>query len=91
MAGLWERARPITWFIVMVNLIFPLWVVHGLQSASTLNCAKAYYNNCVAGPVGTSTPLVPMLMMWLFADIALAIAWVVSRPRPQLRGPSPYS
>ena len=91
MAGLWERARPITWFIVMVNLIFPLWVVHGLQSGSTLNCAKAYYNNCVAGPAGTSTPLVPMLMMWVFADIALAIAWVVSRPRPQLQGPSPYS
>ena len=27
----------------------------------------------------------------LLADLALAIAWVMSRPRPPLQGPSPYS
>lgn len=87
----WGQTRPITWFIVVVNLIFPLWVLHGLQSGPTLSCAKVFYNNCVAAPNAASSPLVPMLLMWLFADIALGVAWVVSRPRPKLQGPSPYS
>lgn len=91
MASIWERARPITWFIVVINAIFPLWVLHGLQSGSAMNCAKAYYNNCVAAPMAASSPLLPMLLMWVFADLALAIAWVMSRPRPPLQGPSPYS
>jgi len=83
--------RPISWFIVMVNLLFPFWVLHGLNSNSTLSCAKVFYNNCVQTSPAASTPLIPMLMMWFFADIFLLVAWVISRPRPQLRGPSPYS
>lgn len=91
MAEFLGRLRPISWFIVVVNLIFPLWVLHGLQSGATLSCAKVFYDNCVANPNTASSPLVPMLLMWVFADIALGIAWAVTRPRPQLRGPSPYS
>lgn len=91
MQGSWRHFRPITWFIVGVNLLFPLWVLHGLQTNSTLTCAKFFYNQCVAGPAGSSTPLIPMLAMWLFADIFLAVGWVISRPRPELRGPSLYS
>lgn len=91
MAGSWGRARPITWFIVLVNLIFPLWVLHGMQSSAAMSCAKVFYNNCVAASETASSPLVPMLLMWVFADIALGIAWAVSRPRPQLQGPSPFS
>jgi hypothetical protein len=91
MAGIWERARPLTWFIVVVNLIFPLWVLHGMRRDAVLVCAKAFYNNCVAAPQAASSPLVPMLLMWVFADLALAIAWLLSRPRPQLQGPSPLS
>ena len=91
MAGIWDRARPITWFILAVNLIFPLWVLHGMQRTTAMTCAKYFYDNCVAASAAASSPLVPMLVMWLFADLALGIAWVVTRPRPQLQGPSPYS
>jgi hypothetical protein len=91
MAGSWGRWRPITWFIVAMNAMFPLWVLHGLQSGAVLSCAKFFYNHCVATTEAASSPLVPMLLMWLFVDIALGIAWVISRPRPQLQGPSPYS
>lgn len=83
--------RPITWFIVTVNVIFPFWVLHGLQAGATLNCAKIFYDKCVPGPEPAGSPLLPMLLMWVFVDIALAIAWVITRPRPQLQGPSPYS
>ncbi len=91
MRGSWGRSRPITWFIVTVNLIFPLWVLHGLQRGVSMSCAKFSYDNCVEIYGAASSPLIPMLLMWVFTDIALGIAWVVSQPRPPLQGPSPYS
>lgn len=91
MTGNWRQARPITWFIVGANLLFPLWVLHGLQANSTLSCAPVFYNNCVATHPEASSPLIPMLTFWLFADIFLLAGWLISRPRPPLRGPSHLS
>jgi len=87
----WRRWRPVTRFIIGVNLVFPLWVLHGLQPHATLSCAKAVYNNCVPSATAASSPLIPMLTMWLFADIFLLVGWAISRPRRKLSGPSPFS
>ncbi len=84
----WVRDwRPITWLVLVTNLLFPLWVLHGMDLAERQRCTG---EQCTTFGQGSS-PLIPMLMIWLFADLILVAAWALTLPRPQGRGPSPLS
>ncbi len=79
--------RPITWFAIVVNAIFPFWVLHGMRVAEQVHCTAA---GCSTFGQGTS-PLIPMLVVWFIADLGLGLAWSLTLPREFGVGPSPYS
>ena len=76
--------RPITWFALVVNAIFPLWLLHGLQLGETGYCSAV-------GCTAPSNPLIGMLVIWFIADLLLAAAWALTLPREPGIGPSPFS
>lgn len=74
--------RPITWFIVVVNALFPLWVLHGLSLSNRPTCTPETVVLCVDRVTGVaSSTLVPSLLLWLLADVLLLIVWLVTRQR----------
>ena len=79
--------RPVTWFIVVTNAIFPLWLLHGMSLAERQRCTP---DGCTTFGHGSS-PLISMLLVWLVADLMMGAAWALTLPRPRGQGPSPFS
>lgn len=80
--------RKFTWFILIVNVLFLIWLITGVSSASgeIQDCstlAAQAKSTCEAGnagtAVGTGLGVGIIILLWVMVDIILGIIWLVTR------------
>jgi hypothetical protein len=82
--------RPFTWFIVVINILFLIWVIAGAGSAANTvkDCSSLSGQAkqvCEAGNAGTAAGTAIgvgiIIFLWAFVDIILGVIWLVTRPK----------
>ena len=75
--------RKFSWFILAVNVLFLVWIIGGVSSASSSsNCTGLDAQTCRdATAIGTGIGAILIIALWAFADVILGIIWLVTRPR----------
>lgn len=79
-----RKKRKFTWFILVVNALFLIWVISGAASAHghATGCGTLSQADCdSAKDVGTSIGVFLIVAFWAFVDIILGIMWLVTRKR----------
>ena len=73
--------RPMTWVIVIINILFLVWVISA-GGAAAENCddvARAERDACEAGTaIGASIGIGLVLFLWALVDIILGVIWLVT-------------
>jgi hypothetical protein len=73
--------RKMTWFIVIVNILFLVWVIGGASSVSE-NCEGlrgSELDACETGnAVGAGIGITIIIFLWVLVDIILGILWLVT-------------
>lgn len=73
--------RKFTWFILVVQVLFLIWIIAGVGSASG-NCAGEVgdaLDACQAGTaIGASIGVGLIIFLWVFVDIILGLIWLVT-------------
>jgi len=79
-----EKKRVFTWVILVVNILFLLWIVSGLTSASN-NCSGMIgsdLDTCQgATAVGAGIGVIVIVFFWALVDVILGVLWLVTRPK----------
>ncbi|MFN2388384.1 MAG: zinc ribbon domain-containing protein [Actinomycetota bacterium] len=73
--------RKMTWFIVIVNILFLVWVIGGAGSVadSCEGLTGSELDACQAGTaIGASIGIGLILVLWVVVDIILGILWLVT-------------
>ena len=75
------RWRKMTWFIVIVNILFLLWLIAGVGGTAA-NCEGLVGDEldiCEAGTaVGATIGAGLIIVLWVMVDIILGILWLVT-------------
>jgi RNA polymerase subunit RPABC4/transcription elongation factor Spt4 len=75
------RWRKMTWFIVVVNVLFLIWLIAGAGAAAE-NCEGLVGEDldiCEAGTaVGATIGAGIIIFLWVLVDIILGILWLVT-------------
>jgi hypothetical protein len=73
--------RPLTWFILVVNVLFLIWMI-SLGGAAAENCddvTRAEMDACEAGTaIGATLGAGLIIFLWVAADVILGIVWLVT-------------
>jgi hypothetical protein len=73
--------RKMTWFIVIVNILFLIWLIAGTGAAAS-NCEGLVGDEldiCEAGTaVGATIGAGIIIFLWVLVDIILGILWLVT-------------
>ena len=73
--------RPLTWVILVINLLFLFWIIGGLNAAGE-NCAGLVGDELDACEVGTGIgagiAVTGILIFWVLVDIILGIIWLIT-------------
>ena len=73
--------RKTTWLILFVQVIFIIWIIVGVASASD-NCAGVdadYLDACQAGTaVGAGIGVGLIIVLWAMVDVILGVIWLVT-------------
>ena len=73
--------RKFTWFILVVQVIFVIWIIAGASSASN-NCDGLIGDDldiCQAGTaIGASLGIGIIIFLWAFVDIILGLVWLIT-------------
>jgi hypothetical protein len=84
------RWRKMTWFFLVVNALFVLWIATGTNSAQSTDCANdpdvragtISQSACEAAvDVGTGIGVALIIVLWFFVFVILSIVWFMTRPR----------
>lgn len=75
--------RKMSWFILVVNALFLVWVIVGAATAGhATNCGTLDKQTCQAATdVGTGIGVAIIVVIWVVVDFILLIIWLVTRPR----------
>lgn len=75
----WRKA---TWAIVIWTVIFAIWIVGGINAASSTPCDPALTQELcdAATGIGTGIGVTLVFTLWLIGFIVLSIIWFMSRP-----------
>lgn len=73
--------RKMTWFILVVQVLFIIWIVAGTSSAAS-NCDGLVGTDldvCQAGTaIGAGIGMGIIIFLWAFVDIILGLIWLVT-------------
>ena len=74
--------RPLTWVIIVIQVLFVLWIISAMNSASG-NCAdettQSGLEACQAGTaIGAGIGFMFILFLWAMVDVILGVTWLVT-------------
>jgi len=73
--------RKFTWFILVIQVIFVIWIIAGASSASS-NCDGLVGDEldiCQAGTaIGAGLGIGIIIFLWAFVDIILGLIWLIT-------------
>jgi hypothetical protein len=73
--------RPLTWVVLVVQALFVIWLVAGVNAASSgSDCsASSYRDSCEAGQtIGTGIAIGIVIFLWALVDVILGVVWLVT-------------
>jgi hypothetical protein len=71
--------RPLTWFILAVQVLFIVWLIAGVNSASDTCSNDQYSDACRAGEaIGMGIGIGLVLFLWALVDVILGVIWLVT-------------
>ena len=79
--GKMRNWRKMTWFILIVQVLFVIWIVGGASSAadSCTGLSGDDLDICQAGTaIGASIGIGFIIVLWAFVDIILGVIWLVT-------------
>ena len=81
--------RPLTWIILVVNILFLIWVISGIATGGQggEDCIREARTNqfldrkdCeTAGQLGTAVGVGLIIVLWALVDVILGVLWLVTR------------
>jgi len=76
-----KNFRKMTWFILIIQVLFVIWIIVGTSSASG-NCDGEMGDAlavCQAGTaIGTGIGIGLILFFWLVVDVILGLVWLIT-------------
>lgn len=71
--------RPLTWFILVAQAPFAIWLIVALAGSDT-DCPEGEFQEfCQSGAaLGTTIGVVLVLAIWAMADVILGVCWLVT-------------
>jgi zinc-ribbon domain len=76
--------RPFTWVILAVNVLFLIWLITGISTASgnATNCGTLSQETCnEARNAGTAIGAGIIIFLWALVDVILGVIWLITRPK----------
>lgn len=74
--------RKLSWFILLVNVLFLVWIIVGASSSKATNCGTLSAADCTtATQIGTGIGAVLIVVLWAVVDVILLVIWMITRPR----------
>lgn len=73
--------RPLTWIIVVVNILFAAWIIGGIGAAADTCAGKTgdELEWCQAGAaIGGTAAVGIIVFFWVAVDMVLGIVWLVT-------------
>ncbi len=73
--------RPLTWVIVVVQVLFIFWLIGGVGSGvEDADCANQTYSDaCETGTaIGAGIAFMFIVFLWAMVDVILGVIWVVT-------------
>jgi hypothetical protein len=87
------RWRKMTWVLNVWNALFLVWIIAGIASRPSKNCATdpdvlkgiISKQTCeAASDVGTGIGVTALIVLWFVGFIILSLVWLMSRPKHRL-------
>jgi hypothetical protein len=72
--------RRITRWMVVANALFALWLFRAVVGGPMVGCQNFQRGLCSASSQVVANPGFSILMLWLIADVILAVVWLLTRP-----------
>lgn len=72
--------RPLTWVILVVQVLFVVWLIGGINAAGDETCPESQYSDaCEAGQaMGTGIAIFMIILLWALLDVILGVIWLVT-------------
>lgn len=71
--------RPLTWVILIVQVLFLVWVIAAANSGAHACTDSEYSDACVnSAAIGTMIGLAFILFLWALIDVILGVTWMVT-------------
>src|SRR5712672_1376716 len=72
--------RPLTWVILVVQVLFVIWLITGISAVSDNNCSTdAYADACRAGQaMGAGIGIGLIIFLWALIDVILGVIWLIT-------------
>jgi hypothetical protein len=72
--------RPLTWVILVVQVLFVIWIVVAVNGVASDTCTNDQYSDaCRAGEaIGMGIGLGLILFFWALIDVILGVIWLVT-------------
>lgn len=73
--------RKFSWFILVVNVLFLIWVIAGAASKTGTACTEDVALCQSAQEVGKGIGVVLIIVFWAVVDVILGVLWLVTKPK----------
>lgn len=72
--------RPMTWIILVVQVLFVIWLIAGINTVSQDTCTDSEYADaCQAGAaIGAGIGIGLIIFLWALVDVILGVIWLVT-------------
>jgi hypothetical protein len=72
--------RPLTWVILAVQVLFVIWIISGVNTASKDTCPQDQYSDMCKGAeaIGTGIGIGLIIFLWALIDVILGVVWMVT-------------
>ena len=80
-----KKLRPLSWVIIVVNILFAWWLIGGVGSAVSESCEGLTgddLTSCQAGTaIGAGIGVIFILFLWVMVDIILLVIFLVTKKK----------
>ena len=80
-----KKLRPLSWVIIVVNILFAWWLFGGVGSAVSESCEGLTGDDlttCQAGTaIGAGIGVIFILFLWVMVDIILLVIFLVTKKK----------
>lgn len=80
-----KRLRPLSWIIIIVNILFVWWLVGGVGGAVNESCAGLNGDDltaCQAGTaIGAGIGTIFIIFLWAAVDVILLVVFLVTNKK----------